>query len=252
MKKLLFLAIFFFSIASGFAQTAYSQYTDDTAHTYVLIETSYGNMVVKLYNETPQHRDNFVKLVREGFYDGLLFHRVINNFMIQGGDPNSKGAAAGVQLGDGNLGYTIPAEFNPALFHKKGALAAARMGDNVNPKKESSSCQFYLVQGQVWNDQVLNMFREQYGKNFTDEQLEVYKTIGGTPHLDGDYTVFGEVVYGLEVIDKIAAVKTGAMDRPLEDVSMKMRVLEKNKIKQKGVLFAPGNSRRTKDVNIQQ
>ncbi len=252
MKKLSFLAIFLLSVAFGFSQTNYSQYIDDTTHTYVLIETNYGNMVVKLYNETPLHRDNFVKLVREGFYDGLLFHRVINNFMIQGGDPNSKDAPAGVQLGDGNLGYTIPAEFNPALFHKKGALAAARMGDNVNPKKESSSCQFYLVQGQVWNDQVLNMFRQQYGKNITEEQAEVYKTVGGTPHLDGDYTVFGETVEGIEVIDKIAAVKTGAMDRPLENVTMRISILEKKKMKIKGTINAPGKGlvRKTLDKPV--
>lgn len=229
MKKLLILAIFLFSVAFAFAQTDDSQFPMEEGVTYVAIETQYGQMVVKLYNETPLHRDNFVKLVQEGFYNDLLFHRVINQFMIQGGDPNSKNALPGQALGDGSLGYTIPAEFNGQLFHKKGALAAARMGDNVNPQKASSSCQFYLVQGRTWTDEYLQMFEQQYGKHFTPEQREVYKTLGGTPHLDGDYTVFGEVVKGLEIIDSIATVKTGAMDRPIENVSMKIYLVDKDK-----------------------
>jgi len=194
---------------------------------FVKIETTQGNIVVKLYNETPKHRDNFIKLVKEGVFNDLLFHRVIKEFMIQGGDPNSCGAKPGQMLGDGGLGYTIPAEFVPSLYHKKGALAAARQGDQVNPAKESSSCQFYIVQGKVWNPRELNMIEQRYGKKFTPEQVEAYTTLGGTPFLDGDYTVFGEVVEGLDVIDKIAAVPCGPMDRPVEDVKMKMSIIEK-------------------------
>lgn len=193
----------------------------------VKIETNYGDMVVKLYNETPLHRDNFLKLVKDGTYDGLLFHRVIKNFMIQGGDPNSKDAKPGQMLGDGTLGYTIPAEFNPKFYHKKGALAAARQGDLVNPQKESSSCQFYIVQGDKWPAEKLQMVEQRYGKKFTKEQAEVYAKVGGTPFLDGDYTVFGEVVEGLDVVDKIAAVVCGAMDRPVQDVKFKMTIVEK-------------------------
>ncbi|MBQ6047310.1 MAG: peptidylprolyl isomerase [Bacteroidales bacterium] len=204
-----------------------TQTTPENVNYYVEIETNFGNIVVKLYNETPKHRDNFVKLVKEGFYDGLLFHRVIKNFMIQGGDPESKEAKPGQMLGNGSLGYTIPAEFVPSLYHKKGALAAARTGDNVNPMKESSSCQFYIVQGNVWQPQQLQMMAQQMGKHFSAEQVSAYTTVGGTPHLDGDYTVFGEVVEGLEVVDKIAAVKCGPMDRPVEDVSMKMKIVER-------------------------
>lgn len=206
-------------MASSMAQKTENQTVNSEKPYYVLIETSYGNMTVKLYDETPLHRDNFVKLVREGFYDGLLFHRVINRFMIQGGDPNSKDAKPGEMLGNGTLGYRVPAEFNPQLIHKKGVLAAAR--DN-NPEKASSACQFYLVQGQVWDAATLQRF----GKAYTPEQIEAYTTVGGTPHLDMEYTVFGEVVEGLEVIDKIAAVKTGPMDRPLEDVKMKITLIE--------------------------
>ncbi|MDY5969467.1 MAG: peptidylprolyl isomerase [Bacteroidales bacterium] len=194
---------------------------------YVKIETPYGDMKVRLYDETPLHRDNFVKLVRQGFYDSLLFHRVIRDFMIQGGDPQSKNAAAGTMLGNGTTGYTIPAEFNPALMHKKGALAAARMGDPVNPKKESSGCQFYIVQGNVWDTTQLQALARHYGKTMTKEQMEVYSTVGGTPHLDGEYTVFGEVVEGLDVIDKIAAEPCDRADRPVKDVRMKITLVTK-------------------------
>jgi len=226
MKKLSFLLIFFCATTFISAQNAVVQTIKGDSNYYVLIETSYGNMTVKLYNSTPLHRDNFLKLVRKGFYDGLFFHRVINQFMIQGGDPDSRTAKSGQLLGNGGLGYTVPAEFVPGLYHKKGALAAARMGDNVNPQKASSSCQFYIVQGQVWNDAGLQMIQDRFGKKFTQEQIETYKTIGGTPHLDGDYTVFGEVVEGLDVIDKIAAVPCGANDRPVEDVKMKISIIE--------------------------
>ena len=201
--------------------------TADEPVNYVLIETDLGDITVKLYNETPRHRDNFLKLVNEGFYDGLIFHRVIKNFMIQGGDPNSKNAQPGQMLGDGGLPYTVPAEFVPSLFHKKGALAAARQGDNVNPNKESSSCQFYIVQGNVWHGNQLKMMEYQMQKHFSQAQIDTYTTIGGTPHLDGDYTVFGEVVEGLDVVDKIAAVQCGQFDRPVKDVKMKMKVIKK-------------------------
>ena len=195
---------------------------------YVLIETSYGNMTVELYNETPQHRDNFLKLVNEGFYNDLLFHRVINGFMIQGGDPNSRDAKPGAPLGNGNLGYTVPAEFVKGLIHRKGALAAARQGDMVNPTKASSSCQFYIVQGNVWTNDMLQMMSQRMGKTFDQQQIDVYTTVGGTPHLDYDYTVFGQVVEGLDVIDKIAAVNCDpATNRPLEDVKMKISVLKR-------------------------
>lgn len=193
------------------------------AQTKVRIETPYGDMVVKLYDETPKHRDNFIKLVKEGFYDNLLFHRVIENFMIQGGDPDSKGAPAGKMLGVGDVGYTVPAEFVKGLYHKKGALSAARQGDAVNPAKASSGCQFYIVQGQVYPQEMFAMF-ESRGLKLNDEQKQLYSTVGGTPHLDGDYTVFGEVIEGLDVIDKIAAVQTDRADRPVEDVWMKMRI----------------------------
>lgn len=226
-KKITFLLVFLSLFAGVFAQKADKQGKKGEKVFYVKIETSYGDMVVKLYNETPLHRDNFVKLVKEGTYDDLLFHRVIGNFMIQGGDPNSRNAKPGQMLGDGQLGYTIPAEFVPGLFHKKGALAAARQGDEVNPEKASSSCQFYIVQGDLWDEGRLKMVEQRYGKSFTPEQAQVYATIGGTPFLDGDYTVFGEVVEGMEVIDAIAAVQTDRMNRPIKDVKMKMYLIEK-------------------------
>lgn len=184
----------------------------------VLIKTNMGDLKVKLYNETPKHRDNFIKLVKEGYFNKTLFHRVIKDFMIQGGDPDSKTATKGQMLGNGGPDYTIPAEFVPAKFHKKGALAAARTGDDVNPKKESSGSQFYIAQGKVYSDAELNMFEQRMGKKFTPAQRNAYKTLGGTPHLDGSYTVFGELVDGFEVLDKIAVVPGDQMNRPLEDV----------------------------------
>lgn len=197
----------------------------------VLFETSMGEMIIRLSDSTPLHRDNFLKLVKVGFYDSVLFHRVIKNFMIQGGDPDSKHAASGTPLGNGGPGYTIPAEFRATLFHKKGVIAAAR--DN-NPEKASSGSQFYIVQGKIFTDaglDSLETFRLN-GRKIPAEQREIYKTIGGTPHLDQNYTVFGEVVKGLDVLDKIAVVKTskGAdRDRPLEDV----RILKAKLIKRK-------------------
>ena len=196
--------------------------------------TTAGVVDMKLYDETPKHRDNFVKHVKEQRYDSLLFHRVIRNFMIQGGDPDSKYAAPGKLLGEGDLGYTVEPEFMPELhFHRRGALAAAREGDDVNPTKASSASQFYIVWGNVFTKEQLDRLKTQYkqrtGKDITitPEQLEVYTTIGGTPHLDGDYTVFGEVVKGLEVVDAIQNVKCDENDRPLRDVRIiKMELIK--------------------------
>lgn len=202
------------------------QATMDNTVYYVNISTSYGDMLVKLYNETPKHRDNFIKLVKEGYYNDLLFHRVIKDFMIQGGDPDSRNAGPNVQLGAGGPNYKIPAEIIPGLYHKKGALAAARQGDQVNPQKMSSGSQFYIVQGKKSSPAELEQLSRGYGINFSPEQKEVYSTIGGTPFLDNSYTVFGEVVKGLDVIDKIAAVKTMYGDRPAVDVKMKITMAE--------------------------
>jgi cyclophilin family peptidyl-prolyl cis-trans isomerase len=247
------------------------------AERLVLITTDYGNMKVKLYNETPKSRDNFVKLVQEGFYDSLLFHRVIKGFMIQGGDPQSKNAAPGVMLGNGDVGYTIPAEFVDSFFHKKGALCAAR---TENPEKAGSGCQFYIAQGKKLTDAEIDQFEQNINNGarmqggfqqvindpanaalketfvrlqksnqrdslntliqttiqpminakvkpfkYSAAQREIYKSVGGVAQLDQGYTVFGEVVEGLDVIDKIAAVQTGQADRPVTDVRMKMKML---------------------------
>ena len=242
----------------------------------VVIQTNYGKIKLRLYNETPKHRDNFLKLVQQKFYDSLLFHRVINTFMIQGGDPDSKQAQPGQILGNGGPGYTIPAEFVPTLYHKRGALAAAREGDMTNPTKASSGSQFYIVQGKVFTNDELNYMEQQINQNkknqilgqlmntpeyswmktkldsmiksgnpnavndfikethqiaekeldkqgrfkFNDEQRKIYTTVGGAPHLDGSYTVFGEVIEGIEVVDKIAQVETDKNNRPLEDIRM--------------------------------
>ena len=194
--------------------------------TMILISTNHGDMKAVLYNETPQHRDNFIKLAKEGYFDGTLFHRVINEFMIQGGDPDSKTAKKGQQLGQGGPNYTIPAEFNQALIHKKGALAAARMGDQMNPQKASSGSQFYITQGKVYSEAELNNFEMRMGKKFNDLQKKTYTSLGGVPFLDYDYTVFGEVVEGLEVIDKIAKVQKDRSDRPFEDIKMTISIIE--------------------------
>lgn len=240
--------------------------------TVLKIETSMGDIKVKLYNETPKHRDNFIKLAKDGTYNGTLFHRVIKDFMVKAGDPESKNAPKGKMLGSGDVGYTVPAEFvYPKYFHKKGALSAARQGDEVNPKKESSGCQFYIVTGKVFNDSTLLNMEQQKNQNkvteafnalaqkhmkeiykmrkandqdglyalqdtlfiqaeaeaakqpdfhFTPEQIKAYTTVGGTPHLDGEYTVFGEVVEGMDIVDKIQQVKTDRSDRPEEDVKI--------------------------------
>ncbi|HAP02281.1 MAG TPA: peptidylprolyl isomerase [Bacteroidetes bacterium] len=181
----------------------------------VLLKTKYGTMRILLYNETPKHRDNFLKLTNEHFYDSLLFHRVIKDFMIQGGDPDSKHAKAGQMLGNGDVGYYVDAEFRPNLFHKKGVIAAAR---DENPTKASSGCQFYIVQGKKFTDADLDKLEQQTGRKIPADQREVYKTIGGTPHLDQGYTVYGEVIEGLNVLDSIASVKCDKFNRPLEDV----------------------------------
>ena len=274
MKKLLILSLVLLAVA-GCNRNKYPKNS-------VLISTKYGDMVVKLYDETPKHRDNFLKLVKEKYYDGTLFHRVIHEFMIQGGDPDSRKASQGQVLGEGGPGYDIPAEFNPALIHKKGVIAAAREGDEVNPQKASSGSQFYIVQGKAYTnpeltqleqkinqrnlmkffDQFLQkrenatyraklteyrtkndsisymklvneiqpMVESEFAKTkpfkFTDQQRKVYTTVGGTPFLDGNYTVFGEVIKGLEVLDKIAAVKTDGNNRPAEDIKMTVTILK--------------------------
>lgn len=272
MKKiaLLVLTISFCGLISCTNGTKKGENMDK--ETLVKIETTAGDIKVKLYNETPKHRDNFIKLVKEGMYEGTLFHRVIKDFMIQAGDPESKNAPKGKMLGAGDVGYTVPAEFvYPKYFHKKGSLSAARQGDNVNPKKESSGCQFYIVTGKVYNDSTLLGMESQMNENkinvifnklaqkhmkeiykmrkandedglyklqeklfaeaqqeaekqpefrFTPQQIEAYTTVGGTPHLDGEYTVFGEVVEGMDIVDKIQLVKTDRNDRPEEDVKI--------------------------------
>ena len=246
-----------------------NHHMENEKRTLVKLATTMGNITVALYNETPKHRDNFIKLVKEGVYDSTLFHRVIKQFMIQAGDPDSKNASDTAMLGSGDVGYTIPAEFNPKFFHKKGVLAAARQGDDVNPEKASSGCQFYIVTGRKFTEpQLLGMenkineqreealfdslarqhMKEIYkmrkaGDNagllelqdtleaqareladkeekfrFTPEQIKAYSTIGGAPHLDGSYTVFGEVTEGMEVVDNIEIAKTNRADRPIENI----------------------------------
>lgn len=255
-------------------------YNANKSDNIIIINTIYGNMKVKLYDETPLHKANFIKLASEKFFDDLLFHRVIKDFMIQGGDPDSKNAKPETILGNGGPGYNIPAEFVPGIIHKKGALAAARESDEINPKKESSGSQFYIVQGKVFTNQELDGFEAKINQNlknqvmgkiimdpnnnslrlkldsikksgsqdalmkfikelepmankemasqspfkFSNEQRKIYTTIGGTPHLDGNYTVFGEVIEGINIIDSIASVKTDKNDRPLTDVKMKIKL----------------------------
>lgn len=241
----------------------------------IKIQTALGDITVRLYDETPIHRDNFVKLVKEGYYDGTLFHRVIKDFMIQGGDPDSKGALAGKMLGVGGPDYTLEAEIKNGLFHKRGALAAARQGDEVNPKRRSSGSQFYIVWGQVYNEGQLRQFSKQLKMQqtqeifnqlasehrdeimqmrrdrnraglqelqdklaaeankqaasytgLTEEQQNIYSTIGGTPHLDGQYTVFGEVEEGLDVVGMIQGTATGRGDRPVDDIEMRVTIID--------------------------
>ncbi len=200
---------------------------NNAKQTTIILSTPHGDIKMVLYNETPQHRDNFIKLVKEEFFNGTLFHRVIKDFMIQGGDPESKNAKPGQRLGNGGPGYTIPAEFNNKFIHKKGALSAARMGDGVNPKKESSGSQFYIVQGKKSTKQELESIGRRNGITYTEEQIKTYETVGGTPFLDMNYTVFGEVIEGFDVIDKIAAVQKDRGDRPVEDIKMTMKIVKK-------------------------
>jgi peptidyl-prolyl cis-trans isomerase B (cyclophilin B) len=232
MKKIISLAIIILIfVVNAFAQKD-SVITKKDRRKDVLLQTNFGDIVLRLYDSTPLHRDNFLKLVKTHYYDSILFHRVIQNFMIQAGDPNSKGAKPGEPLGDGGPGYRIKAEFRTTLFHKKGVIAAAR--DN-NPEKASSGSQFYIVQGKIFTDMGLDSI-ETYrlnGRKIPLEHREVYKTIGGTPHLDQNYTVFGEVINGLDVVDKIASVQTSKgqdRDRPLEDVKIiKAKLIKRKK-----------------------
>ena len=195
-------------------------------HDFARIVTIKGECILMLYNQTPKHRDNFLKLAKEGFYNGTLFHRVIKEFMIQGGDPTSKTAKAGQALGDGDLDYRIGAEFNDSLFHKKGVIAAAR---DDNPYKESSASQFYIVEGKKWTDEALDalIINRMNGRIIPESQRKVYKEIGGSPHLDQKYTVYGELISGFEMVEMISKVETGNADRPLEDISMNVSVLKK-------------------------
>lgn len=218
MKKT--LGLLSILVASSFASFAQKH--------KAVITTTQGVIEVVLFDDTPLHTNNFVKLANENFYDSLMFHRIIKDFMIQGGDPNSKNAQTGARLGSGSHGERIPAEFNPKHIHKKGALAAAR---DMNAAKASSGCQFYLVVGKVYTPEELAMFEQRMNKTFTEEQKQMYTTVGGVPHLDGEYTVYGEIVSGLEVIDKIVAKEKDAADRPIEDqriLDVKILTLNKN------------------------
>ena len=270
-NKILLICLAFIALTacSAGSKKQTNHHMENEKRTLVKLETTMGNITVALYNETPKHRDNFIKLVKEGVYDSTLFHRVIKQFMIQAGDPDSKNASDTAMLGSGDVGYTIPAEFNPKFFHKKGVLAAARQGDDVNPEKASSGCQFYIVTGRKFTEpQLLGMenkineqreealfdslarqhMKEIYkmrkaGDNagllelqdtleaqareladkeekfrFTPEQIKAYNTIGGAPHLDGSYTVFGEVTEGMEVVENIEIAKTNRADRPVENI----------------------------------
>ncbi|MES2794998.1 MAG: peptidylprolyl isomerase [Bacteroidota bacterium] len=225
-KKQTLLLLYLFIIG---IKPLYSQSKKDYL---VTIHTKFGEMNLVLFDKTPKHKANFLKLVNDKFYDSTLFHRVIQNFMIQGGDPKSKKAKVGEGLGSGDVGYKIPVEILPELFHKKGALAAAR--DN-NPEKASSGCQFYVVQGKIWNETDLEAQIKRSGRAFTEEQKQVYKTVGGSPHLDGNYTVFGQLISGTAVLDSIANVKKGVRDRPAEDLAMKItaKKMRKKKIVKK-------------------
>ncbi len=220
MKNLILVLLTFFTLSS---------FAKKPKHTYVKVETNYGTVYIKLYNETPKHRDNFIELAKTGALDSTLFHRVIQEFMIQGGDPTSKTAKVGDQLGGGDMGYTVPAEFSPNLFHKRGALAAAR--DN-NPTKASSGSQFYIVQGKKYTDKELKEVENRLeNRILTPEQKEVYKNIGGTPFLDGSYTVFGEVIKGMQTVDNICTVKVDRNNRPLTDIKMSVSIVEKKELK---------------------
>jgi len=233
MKSFLIPTFLLLTYITTFAQKEIRLKKKDRKRDVELV-TSMGSIVVRLSDSTPLHRDNFLKLVKQGYYDSVLFHRVINQFMIQAGDPDSKHAPSGTALGEGGPSYTVPAEFRTTLFHKKGALAAARQGDDVNPQKASSGSQFYIVQGRTFTDGRMDTLETTRlkGRKIPANERQVYKTIGGTPHLDQTYTVFGEVVKGLDIVDKIAAVPTSKgedRDRPLQDV----RIIKAKLIKRK-------------------
>ncbi len=201
------------------------QFSPNYQLTKVQIKTDSGTITIALYDETPLHRDNFIKLAKSGYFDNQLFHRLIKGFMIQGGDPNSKNADKGELLGQGGPSYTIPAEFNPNYFHKKGALAAARKGDDVNPSKSSSGSQFYIVQGTVYSAAQLEMMvARNLHAPFSEIEKETYMQIGGSPHLDGSYTVFGEITEGFEVLDKLMQVPVDTYDRPLTDLKFSVKI----------------------------
>lgn len=228
MKRYLFLTLV--AVLSMCCMSAQAKKRKKEKRHVVRIETSMGNIRVALSDETPRHRDNFLKLAREGFYDGILFHRCIQNFMIQAGDPGSRTAKSGEMLGEGSVGYTIPAEFClPYLYHWRGALAAAREPDNVNPDMESSGCQFYIVWGKKQSAADIRKVRatlEEKGIELTPQMVDDYIMRGGTPHLDGQYTVFGEVIEGLDVVRGITLTDTDKNDRPLEDVVIHRMVVE--------------------------
>ena len=190
----------------------------------VTISTEYGDIKILLYNETPKHRDNFLKLAKEGFFDGLLFHRIIKNFVVQGGDPDSRNAPPDTLLGNGGPGYDIPAEILPQFKHKRGAVGAARESDDVNPERKSSGSQFYIVVGKKFDEAAIQKVEQKYKRKFSKKDRKLYRTIGGTPHLDGNYTVFGEVIEGMDIVDKMSVVPTDTNNRPVKDIKMKIKV----------------------------
>ena len=222
MNKLFYLSLLVFLVSCSASKKA----GKSKAEQKVMITTNYGTMVVKLYNKTPLHRSNFIKLVKEHFYDSLLFHRVIKGFMIQGGDPESKHSKPGEAIGEGSLKYTIPAELDTAYFHRKGALAAARESDDNNPQKRSSSTQFYIVEGKTFTNAEMDNMQEKLHIKIPENHREIYRTVGGTPFLDMNYTVFGEVISGLDVIDKIAHLPVDDNSRPMQNVRMKISLIK--------------------------
>lgn len=220
---LLLLTLLFFS---GQINTNCQNILHDSL-TRVMIETDSGSIIIELFNDTPLHRDNFIKLTEEGYFDGQIFHRLIKNFMIQGGDPASRNASKGELLGQGGPGYTIPAEFRADHFHQKGALAAARKGDDLNPLKASSGSQFYIVEGNVFTRPQLDyMVQKGMHDTFTNEQIAAYTTLGGSPHLDGSYTVFGQVVSGFDVLEKLMNSPVDEYDRPINDIKYSIKVIK--------------------------
>ena len=219
MKTVLWVIVLNLIVFSSCAQNKKSN-TNMKKDVKIEIKTTMGDMTAILYGATPYHQENFIKLIEENYFDGLLFHRVIEGFMVQGGDPNSKDAAAGKALGNGGPGYTIPAELTPTYFHKKGALSAARTGDQGNPMRRSSGSQFYVVTGKVYSDADLDGMETQMSMKFTTEQRKAYTTVGGTPFLDAQYTVFGEIIEGVDIAVAISKVSKDGNDRPKEDVKI--------------------------------